>query len=366
MPVPTQNWDFQALDEPDVFKCTFENCDKVFENAKDLRRHKVNDINHHYCKKCDLDFASDTQHIIHRIATPSKHITCPLCATDFKVRAGLDRHCEVMHPTQQQINCIACKGVFGSMASMMDHIQKGQCKISSEEWHLERAERTLQKEAFLERRDQNIGSHLSSRSSDLDVQDGGVSLLEHSNVTKLNDDAALAEIDNLASRISNLTTANGTEEPLGGKDSVVGNASSVAANDASMLSYNSTIDTSLSAHRKTTFKLIDFYDKVSDSYTCPVPRCKRVFKDPRDFHKHLLGPAHTGGRVQCPSCLKDFSNLTALCSHMESFNRRCKIKHSVNYNQVLRELTAGVVGTGGFHDDGSVKYIMPTDEGWDA
>lgn len=73
MGTPSQDWESPSLEPLEEFKCTFENCDKVFKNAKDLRRHKIDDLDHDYCKKCDLDFASDLKHIIHRIATPSKH-----------------------------------------------------------------------------------------------------------------------------------------------------------------------------------------------------------------------------------------------------------------------------------------------------
>ena len=49
---------------------------------------------------------------------------------------------------------------------------------------------------------------------------------------------------------------------------------------------------------------------------------------------------------------------------MEAPSKKCSIRHAIDYDQVLREVTAGLVGTGGRFEDGTVKYIMPEDEGW--
>lgn len=176
-----------------------------------------------------------------------------------------------------------------------------------------------------------------------------------------NNDALLADVDDLATRLSNVNTSNDPNDGAPGSTN-----ESIISNDPSHLTYNSTMDPSLSAHRKTTFKLIDFYDNVRNIYVCPGEHCRRTYRDAKDFHKHLLGREHTGGQTTCPSCLKNFDSLVALCAHMEAPSRKCNIRHSVNYNQVLREISAGLVGTGGHHADGSVKYIMPTDEGWAA
>jgi hypothetical protein len=79
--------------------CTEQSCDLEFASLEELKRHKATDVNHHYCKKCDLDFADDLRHIMHRISTPQKHsmaplvgrrvskltcylVTCPVCGLD--------------------------------------------------------------------------------------------------------------------------------------------------------------------------------------------------------------------------------------------------------------------------------------------
>lgn len=241
------------------------------------------------------------------------------------------------------------------MSKMMEHVERGQCQIAPEEWNLERAERQLQKELYTERHNQNIGSHLSSLSSDSQVDKAKSDLLLP--VRNTNED--LIDLDDLGSRISSSLTVNESNVSDG-------KAKSAVSLDPSAVSHTSNMDGSLNVHRKSTFKLADFWIDEQSHYECPGQDCKQTFEDASDFHKHLLSRAHVGGHVTCPSCLLHFNSLTALCAHMEAPSRRCNIRHSVNYNQVLREVTAGLIGTAGTFEDGSVKYAQPTDEGWIA
>lgn len=62
--------------EPQV-ECTYDHCDETFFNIKDMQRHKRDADMHFYCKKCDIDFSDDMQHIMHRVITRKKHSKAP-------------------------------------------------------------------------------------------------------------------------------------------------------------------------------------------------------------------------------------------------------------------------------------------------
>ena len=65
-------------------------------------------------------------------------------------------------------------------------------------------------------------------------------------------------------------------------------------------------------------------------------------------------------------CLKKFTTTWALIAHCESASRRCRISKSANYNQILRELTAGLLGTQGHVEDGTgdVRYVANPVDDW--
>ena len=37
------------------FECTYAGCQKRFDTIKEMKRHKVNESEHNFCKKCDVD-----------------------------------------------------------------------------------------------------------------------------------------------------------------------------------------------------------------------------------------------------------------------------------------------------------------------
>ncbi|KIW60664.1 hypothetical protein PV05_00865 [Exophiala xenobiotica] len=107
-----------------------------------------------------------------------------------------------------------------------------------------------------------------------------------------------------------------------------------------------------------------FWDSLRQEYVCPGEKCHRGFKTQLDFQKHLLSSAHVGGQVTCPSCLKKFATTTAWVAHCESASKKCDIRNSADFNNVMREVTGGVLGTSGFLDDGTVKYVAPEIQEW--
>ncbi|KAJ9639164.1 hypothetical protein H2204_004073 [Knufia peltigerae] len=107
-----------------------------------------------------------------------------------------------------------------------------------------------------------------------------------------------------------------------------------------------------------------YWDSLRQEYVCPGEKCLRAFKGQLDFKNHLLSAAHVGGQVTCPSCLKKFATTTAWVAHCESASKRCDIRKSADFNNVMREITGGILGTSGFLGDGSVRYVAPRIEEW--
>jgi hypothetical protein len=107
-----------------------------------------------------------------------------------------------------------------------------------------------------------------------------------------------------------------------------------------------------------------YWDPIRQCYACPTSKCKRQFRTTEEFRSHLFTSSHVGGQVTCPSCLKRFVTTAAWVAHTESASKRCAIRNSYNYNQVMREITGGVLGTQGFNENGSVKFVAPKIHEW--
>ena len=110
--------------------------------------------------------------------------------------------------------------------------------------------------------------------------------------------------------------------------------------------------------------IFKFWDCILGKYVCPGRVCGRKFASPDDFKAHLNTGAHVGGRTTCPSCLSIFSSTYALIAHCESASRKCTIRKTANYNQVMRELTADLIGTDGHMIDGTVRYVTNDLKHW--
>jgi hypothetical protein len=76
-------------------KCTYDGCGQHFATEKDMRRHKTYDDDHDYCSKCDEDFQSVDEFVMHKISRPDMHNkACRVCGEEFKSSAGLRGHIE--------------------------------------------------------------------------------------------------------------------------------------------------------------------------------------------------------------------------------------------------------------------------------
>lgn len=264
---------------------------------------------------------------------------------------------------------------------VIKHVEDGQCVITPQEWRLERAERTVAKEAFLARYEQKSPSYIAPLSDD-GSQNGGVSLLDDQasafakgpgSQHKTQNHTSIMSMDEIAEAMSKagLNSQSDWQQeqaPIPMFQAQGSNVSSLRQGTPIFTGYDSKSQANSTAFSQTstTFKLADFWCPIREVFVCPGTSCGEAFSKAEDFHAHLSSRAHVGGNITCPSCLRHFASYYALLSHMEAPSRKCNIRHSVNYNQVLREVTAGLVGTGGHLEDGGVKYIMPEDEGWQA
>jgi hypothetical protein len=339
-------------------ECTYDSCNELFDTLKDMKRHKVNADWHYYCKKCDLDFNRDFDRFLHKISTPAKHITCPDCGRDERTWTGLRRHVEINHPHKQEIKCLACKKICPTAVSIIDHIQGGECKITNEEWQLERAQRTVAKEAFIQEYEQSIGARTVPLPPTSDLLSGEPSLITSDNAARdQKADNIESDTNEVASRLSSVAIQEPSDLLLPSSQGTqpISIAEVSRAHQARA--------TSLVARTTPTFKLRDFWCPIREQYICPGKDCGQMFSNPTHFLNHLRG-RHASSVSTCPKCLKRFNGPRPLIAHMESPSQKCDIRYSVNYNQVLREVSAGLLATGGHLPDGGVKYIMPQDEGW--
>ena len=92
-------------------QCTYPDCTKYFETEKEMKRHKLDEPEHNYCKKCDVDckdWEHLTQHKVeamlpwldgrmkHNHDESPMHIVCEFCGIDFKSFGGRKKHRETV------------------------------------------------------------------------------------------------------------------------------------------------------------------------------------------------------------------------------------------------------------------------------
>lgn len=100
------------------FKCTYKHCTKYFETEKLMKRHKRDDPDHFYCKKCDIDCKDWNDLTKHKVAMMSPwlgsrvkhdkdnsppHIVCEFCGQDFKTFEGRKDHRRLV-----SVCCVLC------------------------------------------------------------------------------------------------------------------------------------------------------------------------------------------------------------------------------------------------------------------
>lgn len=107
-----------------------------------------------------------------------------------------------------------------------------------------------------------------------------------------------------------------------------------------------------------------YWSPIEHNYICPGQRCGLKFPSPAAFEAHLLTGVHMVGTVQCPSCLKRFKTTTGLIAHIESGSVRCDIKQGAEFDLMLREISAGLLGLASTGADGFVRYKSLAPSEW--
>lgn len=303
----------------------------------------------------------------------------------------------------------------------MQHIEKGECRIITQEvFERRRAEKAITKDAWaaqlrpdIEQKNVPRGN-MSTFSEGDTTEHGGVSLLDEDNLLESNvqinseQDYLTPSLGmlNFRNQYPTLTHLNapkqtkdvhqensngllsfaGDQTSMGkARSKAVWNASTPAAStlfknaesprrqtnqNSGILDGSSVSTLALSsdpnAHLSTKpaplvpVRVLDpmnHYHSLTKKFECPGQKCGGNFDSIEAFNAHLISSAHVGGRTVCPSCLCKFTSTMSLVAHCESPSKRCNIRKSANYNQVLREITGGLIGAEGHHIDGSVRYV---------
>ncbi|KAF7506225.1 hypothetical protein GJ744_012117 [Endocarpon pusillum] len=400
-------------------KCTYKDCFRYFSNEKDMIMHKKKEPSHEYCHKCDVDCEDDSDLLIHMIES-GKHIVCPMCGVEFKSNAGLESHIPQAHQQSQNLKCVGCGDKFARAAGLMEHIENNECQVITQEmFERRRAEKAICKDAWAAHLKPGVEQqvprgHMSTFSgTDASTEHGGVSLLDEdnpyeSNIHSSRQDYLTPSLEMLSLRDQYPTLQNLNapiqktvldQEEGSGLMSVKGDlpnenevhvtpAWSASPPAASTLFQNSkpplrptkensdisgglaaprlALSTDPNAHLSTKpgpmkpaaiLEPTNHYNALTKKFECPGRKCGGSFDTVEAFNAHLTSSAHVGGRTVCPSCLNKFTSTMALVAHCESPSKRCNIRNTANYNQVLREITGGLIGTEGHHIDGSVRYV---------
>jgi hypothetical protein len=360
-----------------------------------------------------------------------------MCGLEFKSNAGLEIHIPQAsitillysgpfnltelslqtHQQSQNLACIGCGDKFSRAAGLMQHIEKNECLVITQEmFERRRAEKAISKDAWASQISPDADHHIHvprghmSTFGGTDTSDhGGVSLLDENGpqnppqqdflapslkLLSLRDQYPTLQNLNPPRQKNGLVAENGVNlVPFNGNfldddpdiPSPTWSASHPAAStlfpypqaplrpiqpNSNLSSGPNTPNTPLStdpnAHLITQppplspAPILDpsnHYNDLTRKFECPGLKCGGSYTTIEAFTAHLTSSAHTGGRTVCPSCLAKFASTMALVAHCESPSKRCNIRNSANYNQILREITGGLIGAEGHHIDGSVRYV---------
>ncbi|RMZ88744.1 hypothetical protein DV736_g4025, partial [Chaetothyriales sp. CBS 134916] len=406
------------MESPELVKCTYDNCNFYFATEKEMIRHKKNDPDHFYCHKCNEDFENDTEYMIHQILSV-KHTVCPSCGMehiekdqcrvirrrDFERERAersilKDAFVQALGPLQgsgaTRISSITSASSVGS-----NSVHGGVSLLQSTGVHIGREWQVEDRAALMN--SPQSQTPLTDFPALPATQKNRPSASSH----RLTDD--LADVNDVSDKLSTVSLnkepiwmqhqghrhlfpvrENVSPSPLiiEGTNSKYDQLSEVSfqtagsqSNVRKMLDYTSQAElvppaaprypepnahiTTCPPPRSSRLDIDKFFDPNLRCYQCPGIKCQGRFTTSEQFRTHLQGPTHAGSHVICPSCLRRFKTTTALMSHMESGSKRCNARNTTNYNQLLREVSAGLIGTSGQLEDGSVKYSVPNDEGWE-
>ncbi|KAI8952205.1 hypothetical protein F4801DRAFT_589071 [Xylaria longipes] len=90
-----------------------------------------------------------------------------------------------------------------------------------------------------------------------------------------------------------------------------------------------------------------FYNEILKKSVCPHKSCRysilincfrKKFSNAFALTTHLHSPAHSGGRIPCIRCKKDFTTVASLIAHMET-TKTCPIRETDGFQRALGQIT---------------------------
>ncbi|KAI9713125.1 MAG: hypothetical protein M1820_001110 [Bogoriella megaspora] len=372
--------------------CPFKGCGKTFPGLKELVRHKINEDDHHYCKKCDKNFVDYDAYLVHRVASPV-HITCEHCGQDFGSKSGLERHLKLSHPRNQNIECKACSLKFSRASTYVHHLENGYCEKSPDSaQHLkeQRQQKHIRKQVL--RNPAQFTYAMTSQQSELTPSEydddeegsGGVTvipsaldedseeqrnvsikplepqrdLIEFSSNIDTSDVKATHHLDGryggMSTGILDVNSEDSTRvQSMASGSNVAGRYKDwqAALAELNREYKEENADNLMHTHNvrvynpdSEQFDPSRFWDAQLQAYKCPYARCEMdatcTFENQEQIRQHMV-TAHAVTRLRCPYCLKIFPTSAALMAHCESTSDRCKIADTRDYPQFIDELTGG-------------------------
>lgn len=109
----------KELGELPPVECTYSDCGKHFAMEKEMKKHKVVDPAHDYCKKCDVDCADWEALVQHKIDAMSPWLEGKM--TEYVKNAPRDEIGEVKIPSPKHIVCEFCGIDFRSFGGRKMH-----------------------------------------------------------------------------------------------------------------------------------------------------------------------------------------------------------------------------------------------------
>ncbi|PLN79119.1 hypothetical protein BDW42DRAFT_195406 [Aspergillus taichungensis] len=361
---------------PGKVRCTYIDCPQAFNSIREMKIHKDDFPEHHYCKRCDEDFHNEESFMIHKLKS-TKHVTCPVCGMEFNSEGGRDGHIR-----QATIVCVGCNSKFKSASSLMQHIEADECeKIPQLRLLHEQSKKLIMKE-FLLKGGQHSSHPVIPERDNLDDQDGGVSLagwdfeamaFRPKHTTELKDDQAdhgAKESANMACEHWPLPGEHPERElkdfhklsldKHGNDENDPFHGSLVRPKPRSLKSPQMAGEGANTPNAGQTLLLLDskwdanrFLHGASSRYMCP---CGMSFDGKEEFELHILRKSTATRTTQCPGCLRVFKSTAALIAHCESPSTRCDVNAGSRFPQIIDELSGGVIQMAGFNPDGTVKY----------
>ncbi|PGH35988.1 hypothetical protein GX50_01158 [[Emmonsia] crescens] len=407
--------------------CTFDNCNRAFATQKELRKHKIQFIDHEYCARCDLDFEDERELFAHKLES-NNHIVCPCCGEEFKSEGGKNTHfAQQFHRANQEMVCHFCSAKFSRAHAYMCHIENDQCPSFSAERYREQrvkkeALRTVMSRALgptgkgLGLPDSSISSSvdggvgvslLNSRetvsapsengkpatisssgwdATSVSVQLRGMSLWpapgEEQGVEMdpeerdlmTYSDAGYDRDEEEVRRSFRSTSNSGPPTTPRGKHAIMidldESASKLSENtwgtweSKSVTSPMPPVSGIVEKRQQERWSPSKFFSPAMGKWVCV---CDKVFDSEKEFDGHIKSGIHMGGVFRCPGCLRMFKTSAALTAHCESATVRCKVNKDENYARIMDEISAGLIEPAGEYEDGSIRYrtVPPSQTGID-